>query len=79
MVTLSMTVKKTSTQTVWSTLVKQTRLDVKILVMKTTTAFKIGKKTSLAPYGTSQIQISAASMTVMSETSLTEPTLVIHW
>ena len=79
MVTLLMTVKKTSTQTAWSTLVKQTRPDEKILVMKTTTAFKIGKKTSLALCGTSQIQISAESTMVMSETSPTEPTLVIHW
>jgi len=58
--------------------VKLTQRAVKTLVMQTKMAFKIGKKTSRAPFGTSQIQTLVASMTVKSATSAMAPILVIR-
>ena len=58
-------------------LVKQIRLAEKIQGMKTTMVSKIGKKTSHAPYGTSQTLILAVLTMGMSKTYPTEQIHVI--
>ena len=74
-----MMVKKTSTETVWSMLVKPTRPVEKTQVTRITTAYKIGKKTSHAPFGTLLTLTLGASMMAMSKTFLMAQILVIPW
>ena len=74
-----MMVKKTSTETAWSMRVKPIRPVEKTQVMRITTAYKIGKKTSHAPFGTSLTLTSGASMMAMSKTFLMAQILVIPW
>ena len=75
----SMMVKKISTETAWSMRVKPTQPVEKTQVMRITTVYKIGKKTSLAPYGMLRTLTLVALTMVMSKMFLTAQILVTRW